>query len=141
MKFTEQTFRKMSKIFVSLFVFAGLCSLSIFIPQIRELIIRFGEKLIGRPLTHSVWHELFINWEIKWLIADFITILLLLYFSFAKLPEFHNSNSGIFRIKQELSIIKGRKVQLFPILAIFILLIGVRFFFISQKKACTLTKV
>lgn len=135
MKFTEQTFRKMSKIFVCLFVFAGLCSLSIFIPQIRELIIGFGEKLIGRSLTHSVWHERFINWEIKWLIADLITILLLLYFSFAKLPEFHNSNSGIFRIKQELSIIKGRKVQLFPILAIFILLIGVRFFFISQKKS------
>lgn len=65
MKFTEQIFRKILKIFVSLFVFAGLCSLSIFIPQIRELIIGFGENLIGRPLTHSVWHELLINWEIK----------------------------------------------------------------------------
>lgn len=135
MKFTEQTFRKILKICAIFFAFVGLCSLCIFIPQIRELIIGFGENLIGRPLTHSVWHERFINWEIKWLITDLIFICLLLYFSFAKLPDFFNSKVGIFHLKQELSSISKTKSQLFAIIAIFIVLIGVRFFYITQKKS------
>ena len=79
MKFTEQTFRKISKICAIIFAFVGLCSLCIFIPQIRELIISLCEKHIGRPLTHSVWHERFINLEIAFLLLIIIFTLVILF--------------------------------------------------------------
>lgn len=61
------TRKKIFKIIISAFSLAVICSLGIFIPQVRELIIAFGEKLVGRPLTHEVWHGRFIKWEIEFL--------------------------------------------------------------------------
>lgn len=51
---------------------AGVLSLAIFVPQVRELIISLGEKYVGRPLTHEVWHKRFISWEMSFLVFDIV---------------------------------------------------------------------
>ena len=73
------TRKKIYKMFITLIGIAAVCSLAIFIPQVRELIITFGEKLIGRSLTHEVWHERFIKWELKILCLCILAIGFLLY--------------------------------------------------------------
>lgn len=62
-----------------------ILSITIFIPYIRELIILFGEKLIGRPLTHNVWHARFIRWEIEFLVIVSIIFFLIQDFSLERL--------------------------------------------------------
>lgn len=59
------TRKKICKVFITLISVAAVCSLTIFIPQVRNLIIAFGEKLIGRSLTHEVWHGRLISYEKK----------------------------------------------------------------------------
>ena len=49
----EETKKKLARIAMVLCV-AGVLSLVIFIPQVRELIIGLGERYVGRPLTHAV---------------------------------------------------------------------------------------
>ena len=57
------TRKSLYKVFISLIVVAAVFSLSIFIPQVREFIIAFGEKIVGRPLTHEVWNVRLISYE------------------------------------------------------------------------------
>lgn len=135
MKINEQKVRKISKILLIIFTIIGLCSLLIFLPQIRSLFTLIGETIIRRPLNHDVWYKRLIKWEMKWLIADFLFVLLLLYLSFAKYLEFHKSTSGIFNIQQEIIYLKKNKTQLFSIFATLIVLIGIRFYYISHKKS------
>lgn len=65
---------KFIKLIEVLLAAAGICSLVVFIPQVREMIIGFGEKLAGRGLTHEVWNGRFIRWE-----CEFLLVLLLLF--------------------------------------------------------------
>lgn len=78
-----KAFRKQSVFFYVLLALCavGAMSLVIFIPQVRELIIGFGEKYIGRPLTHEVWNERLIICEKIFLIAD-IALLVNIIFVF-----------------------------------------------------------
>lgn len=62
---------------------AGVLSLVVFIPQVREMIISLGEKYVGRSLTHEVWHGRFINYEEHFLAVVVIVFLLLNLLSFA----------------------------------------------------------
>ena len=57
----EETMRKWARIAMVLCAAAGVLSLVIFIPQVREMIIGIGERMVGRPLTHEVWHRRFLN--------------------------------------------------------------------------------
>lgn len=135
MKINEQTIRKVSKVLGLLLAIAVFFSLFLFVPQIRELIISLGERVIGRALSHDVWNERFIEWEIKWIVTALLFLLLFLYISFGSFPKFSNSEAGIFHIRQELAAIRKSKYQFISILSVFVVLIGVRFFFISQKKS------
>lgn len=72
----EETMRKWAKIAMVLCAAAGVLSLAIFIPQVRELIIGLGEKYVGRPLTHEVWHGRFIKWELQFLVLTFALFVL-----------------------------------------------------------------
>lgn len=54
MNFTEEKFKKTQKIFIIVASIIGICSLAMFIPQIRELIIHVREILNGKPLKHEV---------------------------------------------------------------------------------------
>ena len=74
MKSRDETLRESKKIFIISTTIIAVSSLAIFIPQIRELIIRFGELLIGRPLTHEVWHGRFIGWEKRFLVISIFVI-------------------------------------------------------------------
>ena len=64
----QRKMKQIKQISVIICSAAAILSLAIFIPYIRELIILFCEKLIGRPLTHEVWHERFIEWEFCFLL-------------------------------------------------------------------------
>ena len=63
----EETKKKLARIAMMLCAAAGVLSLVIFIPQVREMIIGLGERYVGRPLTHEVWHGRFIKWELLFL--------------------------------------------------------------------------
>lgn len=83
----NQLKEKLTKLFLILLAAAGICSLVVFIPQVREMIIGFGEKLIGRGLTHEVWHERFTRWEIQ-----FFGIAAILFFFLVK-SNFKNEST------------------------------------------------
>lgn len=87
--------QKKNVIFILLTVCVAATSLSlvIFIPQVRELIIGFGERLANRPLTHNVWHERFITLEKK-----FLLIVLEIFLVFIVLPHININNKKIFII-------------------------------------------
>ena len=55
---------------------AGVLSLVMFVPQVREMIIWLGERCVGRPLTHEVWHGRFIKWEKTFLLLDIVLVLI-----------------------------------------------------------------
>lgn len=79
----EETMRKWAKIAMVLCAAAGVLSLVIFIPQVREMIIGLGEKYVGRSLTHEVWHGRFINYEEHFLAVVVVVFMLLKLLSFA----------------------------------------------------------
>ena len=87
----EETMRKWAKIAMVLCAAAGVLSLVIFIPQVREMIIGLGERYVGRPLTHEVWHGRFIKWELLFLVivTVFFTLCLI-----ADASENKNKNSA-----------------------------------------------
>lgn len=72
--------KKMEKIVIAICVVAGIASLVIFLPQVREMIIGMGEEYVGRPLTHEAWHERFIQWEKIFLLADTILLAYIIFF-------------------------------------------------------------
>ncbi len=113
----------------------ALLSLLIFIPQIRETIIHFGEKKIGRSLNHEVWHGRFIKLEFLFLICSLPACGFLLYLSCSDTPIFSNSTEGIFGTRAELKNIRNSKLQFYSVFIIFALLFGIRLFYISQKKS------
>ncbi len=75
---TKNTWLKITKIFC---IILGFCSLIIFVPSIRNLIIIFGEKYMGRSLNHWLWNARLIKWEIQFFLT-IIIILSMLYLSF-----------------------------------------------------------
>src|SRR5574344_2466403 len=76
MKFSKENSMKAKIKLIILSLIFGFCSLVMLIPQIRELIIKFGEILIGRSLTHEVWHSRFIKWEMEFLLLILFVILI-----------------------------------------------------------------
>ena len=111
----------------------GVCSLVIFIPQVRELIIALGEKYVGRPLTHSAWHARFIKWEIMFLIASAVFVC---FFAFSKsFPlKFEKNINGMFHVRRVVTSVLSSRTHGAEILLIFAVCVGVRAFFIGQKK-------
>ena len=55
--------KRKKKVLLVLFLVAFACSLSLFLHPIREFIILFGEKILARQLTHTVWHERIFQYE------------------------------------------------------------------------------
>ena len=76
MKFSKENSTEAKKNLIILSIIFGGSSLVMFIPQIRELIIKFGEILIGRSLTHEVWHSRFLKWEMEFLLLILFVILI-----------------------------------------------------------------
>ncbi len=79
MNFSSEKTSKAVKIAVNILIITGLCSALLFIPQIRNLLILLGEKLIGRPLNHEAWHSLFL--EVETALFCFICICVLSYYA------------------------------------------------------------
>lgn len=128
--------KKIYKVFITVISVAAVCSLTIFIPHVRELIISFGEKLVGRPLTHEVWHGRFIKLELKILCLCISSIVFLLYLLFSKRLVFNSKSSiKIFNCKSTFSEIKHSKTHGIELLILLISLISIRCFYISQKKS------
>ena len=73
----QEKFRKLSKLLLVLCASAGICSLVMFIPHVREIIIALGEKYLGRALNHALWNAKLIIWEIQFLILLFVSVFLL----------------------------------------------------------------
>ena len=58
---------KLSRTPIILSLALGIISVFLLFPQVRDLIIRCGEFLAGRPLTREVWHERFMNFGCNFL--------------------------------------------------------------------------
>lgn len=83
----EKTIKKLVGIAMILCAVAGVLSLVMFIPQVREFIIGLGEQMVCRPLTHMVWHERLIKWELLFLALVTLTFQFLKLVSFASLQS------------------------------------------------------
>jgi hypothetical protein len=69
---------KIKKCILVISIFGIACCLLVLIPQVREMIIVFGESVIvHRPLTHSAWHSRMVRWGLIG-VASCLFILLLL---------------------------------------------------------------
>ena len=88
----KEKIRKILNILGNLYFIAGICTLVLFIPQVREFIILFGEKHMGRPLTHDVWHERFLNWECQLIFLMLAAVILFkaAKFIFFRIKEFRS---------------------------------------------------
>lgn len=129
---------KMSKVFKYLAILCivmGGASLLLFIPQIRNLIIWIGEKYIGRPLTHSVWHEIIVQKEIKFLIFVCLCSAFFIAVYFFQFPNFFTLHTGIFNIRDEIKNILNSKTHGIELLLLFLVLTGIRCFYINAKKS------
>ena len=117
--------RKLLKVCAVVCAAAGVLSLVIFIPQVRELIISFGEKYVGRPLTHEVWHRRFIGWELAFLLTMVLPIMLFssLAFNVRFLPE---------RLPFFRRLHFDRK-YIVAVALCFAFISGIRFYWMSQK--------
>jgi hypothetical protein len=65
-----------SSLFIKIFLCISIlwlffCS-ALLLPFVRDLIIRFGEALVHRPLIHPIWHERFISASIEGFLWYFI---------------------------------------------------------------------
>lgn len=61
----------------------ALLSATLLVPQIQELLIAFGEHLVGRPLQHESWH-IFLTSKSLFLVICFIGSATLLHIGFRK---------------------------------------------------------
>lgn len=135
MKNFETLFRKISKILSIILFVIGIISLFILVPTIQNLILLAGEKLLNRALNHGIWLKRFYKWEIKFLLIDFFLSVLFIWLSHTKYIVFYSTSDTHFHIRSEIiNLLESRK-QLTSISIVFIVLIGVRFFLISQKKS------
>ena len=117
--------RKLLKVCAVVCAAAGVLSLVIFIPQVRELIIGMGEKYVGRPLTHDVWHKRFIAVELTFLLTFILPAITFLgldgyvQFSSEKIPLFERPFFD--------------KKYLLAVALCFAFISGIRFYWMNQK--------
>ena len=113
----------------------GLLSLIVLLPLVRNQIILFGEKYVGRPLTHEVWHARFIRWEIYIFVCFIFITTFFAYFYVNSIPKLYKNLQGIFYLRKTVSDIKKSKMHGAELLIILASLIALRCFYISQKKS------
>ncbi|MGN0739599.1 MAG: hypothetical protein ACI4LX_05450 [Treponema sp.] len=94
-----------------------------------------GERYVGRPLTHSVWHEIIVQKEIKFFIFICICTVLFLAGYFFQFLDFFTLHTGIFKIRDDIKNILNSKTHGIELLLLFVVLIGVRCFYINAKKS------
>ena len=64
----EETKKKLARIAMMLCAAAGVLSLVIFIPQVREMVIGIVERLRGQMIEYEVGHRKLIAMEIEFLL-------------------------------------------------------------------------
>ncbi|MCR5762986.1 MAG: hypothetical protein K6G00_06330, partial [Treponema sp.] len=117
------------------FLFLSIASFFLYIYPVRELIIKIGELVVSRPLTHNVWHERIINIHLYLFIWFFIfSIASLLFATF----YFNEDKTVDFKFFYPLKVmheyIKDNKIFFFSLLFIFISISALRFYWASQKE-------
>ncbi|MBO7484674.1 MAG: hypothetical protein J6T84_01265 [Spirochaetaceae bacterium] len=135
MKFNESGFRKISKILMILCILLGCGSLFLFIPQMREYIINHAETFLGRQLDYNYLHKKIIIEEVYLLIWDLFFITAFACLTICKYPVFYKSDKSILNIRENIKHIVSSKKLGISIFFAFTILIGLRFFYISQKKS------
>ncbi len=103
----------------------------LYIPQIRTLLIQFGEKLKGRPLNHEIWNRLLIK---RIALVQLLGIFTLLMLHYTALPVFLSKKTALFRISECVQLLKNKRF-LFAFIVLFAFAAGIRLFWISQKKS------
>ena len=116
---------KLKKIYL-IAIILGLISLLIFTPFIRNFFIYILEQIRGRQINHNNWNHKFIIYEIYFLIFD---IAFILFYKFKPFPHFSKN------ITKEIINYKISKNSFLLILLSFIFTLGIRIYFISQKKS------
>ncbi len=94
---SETKTEKITKILLILCGIIGVCSLVLFLPQVRKMIIAFGEKVAGKSLTHDFWNKLLKNMEIEFFGLCLIIFIFLHCFSRLYLAS-KKSNKSIYQI-------------------------------------------
>lgn len=116
----------------------GLLSLTLFNSQVREAIINFGEKIIDRPLTHEVWQERLVYIEYEMLIFLFLGIIELALIAFGQPLCFSLTTTIVLFFRRSWENIKKSKGHGVELIALLVVLISLRCFYISQKKSLNL---
>lgn len=116
----------------------GLLSLTLFNSQVREAIINFGEKIIDRPLTHEVWQERLVYIEYEMLIFLFLGIIELALIAFGQPLCFSSTTTIVLFFRRSWENIKKSKGHGVELIALLVVLISLRCFYISQKKSLNL---
>lgn len=121
---------KVNKISIVLFCFAILGCIAFLLP-VRNLIIDIAEKLLGKDLNRLLWQA-----ELIKMLSFFIagTAIFVCIFQFIKLPIFEKSRIPLFNISESFKLFSNKKFLVFFIL-LFVTLIGIRLYWISQKKS------
>lgn len=68
------------KILLALCAFGFACSLLLFVSPVQNLILNFGEQLVGRSLTRPVWVRRFVNWGVDLCVLFAFATICLFYF-------------------------------------------------------------
>ena len=137
----NERIKRISKIMMILSLTIGLLSLIVLLPAVRNQIILFGEKYVGRPLTHEVWHARFIRWEIEIFVCFIFITNFFAYFYVNSIPKLYKNLQGIFYLRKTVSDIKKSKMHGAELLIILASLIALSVFIFPKRKACMLTKV
>mgnify|MGYP001673513257 CR=1 FL=1 len=109
---------------------AVVCCFAFFMP-VQEFIITIAESYIGRLLSHEVW-----RYKLTVLNSIFVSSLVLsgILLYFVKIPFFKKTQSSVLDVSSGVSLLTGKKF-LAAFVLLYFLLVGVRCFWISQKKS------
>lgn len=121
---------KVNKFSIVLLCFAALGCIALLLP-LRNLIIDIAEKILGRDLNRVLWQA-----KLAQMLIFFIagTLIFACIFQFIKLPVFEKLRIPLFNISESFKLFSNKKFLVFFIL-LFISLIGIRLYWISQKKS------
>ena len=103
----------------------------VFFDPIINFIINTAEFYKGRPISHEFWRHKIILMNL--FLVFFLAISGILVY-FIKAPFFKKSDEVLFDISSELILLRSKKF-LFSIIILYLCLIGLRLFWISQKKS------
>lgn len=127
---------KFNKISILLLCIA-LVGCSGFLLPVRNTLIDIAEAILGRGLNRVLWQSKLLTLSLVFIMGN---VVLSLIFQFLKFPVFQKSDARLFNLSESVKLLSDRKF-LMMICILFLLQVGIRLFWISQKKSFHIDEV